>query len=103
MCIGDTSLRNYMPKHINPTINRNKITCRCETCIIDMLLESDLNKWRLKKLADLKICIPMQHQPLFYKDIRKIIIHTGIKGFQTIHKFIPDTVMLHHPIIVFFQ
>ena len=26
VCIGDTSLRKYMPKYIKPTSNRNKIT-----------------------------------------------------------------------------
>ena len=26
VCMGDTSLRKYMPKYINPTSNINKIT-----------------------------------------------------------------------------
>ena len=51
--IVDTSLRKYMPKYIKPTINRNTITCGCETCISDMLLQSDSNKWRLLQLSKL--------------------------------------------------
>ena len=34
-------------------INRNNITCGCKICISDMLLQSDLNKWRLLKMAKL--------------------------------------------------
>ena len=30
-CIGDTSLRKYMPKYIKPMINIDKITCGFET------------------------------------------------------------------------
>ena len=33
--------------------NRNDILCGCETCISAMLLQSDINKWRLRKLAKL--------------------------------------------------
>ena len=47
LCFGDASLRKYMPKNIKPIINRNNITCRCKTCISAMLLQSDLNKWRI--------------------------------------------------------
>ena len=53
ICIGDTSLRKYMPKYIKPMSNRNKITCGCKTCISAMLLQSDLNKWRISQLAKL--------------------------------------------------
>ena len=31
--IGDSSLRYYMPKHINQMNNKNNITYGCETCI----------------------------------------------------------------------
>ena len=50
VCIGDTSLRKYTPKQINPMINRNNITRGCETCISVMLLKSNLNKWWLTQL-----------------------------------------------------
>ena len=53
VCIGDTSLGNYRPKNIQPISNINKITRGCETCISAMLLQQDLNKWRLSKLAKL--------------------------------------------------
>ena len=53
VCIGDTSLRKYMPKYIKPTSNINKITCGCETCISDMLLQIYLSKWRISKLDKL--------------------------------------------------
>ena len=33
--------------------NRNNITRGCETCMSAMLLQSDLNKWRLSQLAKL--------------------------------------------------
>ena len=39
ICIGYTSLRKYMPKYIKPISDRNKITCGCETCISDVLLQ----------------------------------------------------------------
>ena len=42
-----------MPKNIKPASNRNKITCGYKTCIIAMLLQSDMNKWWLSKLAKL--------------------------------------------------
>ena len=48
-----TSLREYIPKYIKTTSNRNKITCGCETCISAMLLQLDLNKWRLSQLTKL--------------------------------------------------
>ena len=32
-------------------ININNITRGCKTCIIDMLLQSDINKWRISQLA----------------------------------------------------
>ena len=46
VCIGDKSLRKYTIKHIKPIINRNNFTCGYETCIITMLLQSDLNRLR---------------------------------------------------------
>ena len=51
--IGDTSLRNYITKYIKPMIYRNSIKCGHKTCISVMLLQSDLNKWRLSQLAKL--------------------------------------------------
>ena len=42
-----------MPKYIKPMSNRNKIKCGCKTCISAMLLQSDLNKWRISQLAKL--------------------------------------------------
>ena len=51
ICIGYKSLRKYTPKNMKPMIDRNNITCGCETCISAMLLQSDLNKWRISKLA----------------------------------------------------
>ena len=47
--IGDTSLRKYIPNEIEKMINRNKITCGCETCISEMLLQYDLNRWWLRQ------------------------------------------------------
>ena len=44
--IGYKSPRNYTSKHRKP-MRRKKITCVFETCISTMLLQSDLNKWRL--------------------------------------------------------
>ena len=52
-CIGDKSLSNYMPKYIKPMSNRNKIRFGCKTCISSVLLQSDINKWRISKLAKL--------------------------------------------------
>ena len=40
-----------MPKYIKPTINKNKITRGWKTGISSILLQSDLNKWRLSKLT----------------------------------------------------
>ena len=53
VCIGDTSLRRYIPKYVKPMRNRNNITYVCVTCIIAMLLQSDINKWRLSQSAKL--------------------------------------------------
>ena len=47
ICIGYTSLRNYMPKNIKPMRNRNNITCGRQICISVILLQSDLEKWRI--------------------------------------------------------
>ena len=51
VCIVDTSLRKCMQEYIKPIRNRNKITCVCKTCISAMLLQSDINKWRLSQLS----------------------------------------------------
>ena len=51
--IGDTSLRNYITKYIKPMIYRNSIKCGHKTCISVMLLQSDLNKFRLSQLVKL--------------------------------------------------
>ena len=51
--IGDTSLRKYTSKYIKSTSNRNKITRGFKKRISDMLLQSDLNKWRLPQLSKL--------------------------------------------------
>ena len=53
ICIGDISLRKYMPQLKKIMSNRNKITYGCETCISAMLLQSVLNKRRISKLAKL--------------------------------------------------
>ena len=50
MCICDTYLRKYTPKHIKPMININKITYGCETFISAILIQFALNKWWLTQL-----------------------------------------------------
>ena len=52
-CIEDMSLRKYIPKYIKQKSNRNKITCGYKNCIGAMLIQSDLNKWRISQLAKL--------------------------------------------------
>ena len=32
VCIGDTLLQMYIPKHINPMSNRHNIVYTCKTC-----------------------------------------------------------------------
>ena len=54
VCIGYMSLRKYIPKHIKLTSNTDNIIFVCETCISAMLLQSDLNKWRLSQLSKLE-------------------------------------------------
>ena len=44
LCIGDMSVRKYVPEHIKPMSNINNIMCGFENCINDMLLQSSLNK-----------------------------------------------------------
>ena len=39
ICIGDASLRNYIPKYIKPMSKRKNITCGCKNCISAMLLQ----------------------------------------------------------------
>ena len=53
ICIGNMSLRKYMQKSIKPISDRNKITRVYKTCISAMLIQSDLNKWRISQLAKL--------------------------------------------------
>ena len=53
VCIADTHLSKYMQKYIKPIINRSNITCGCEICISYVLLQLNLNKWWLSKLAKL--------------------------------------------------
>ena len=38
---------------MEPMSNKNNITRGCETCISDMSLQSDLNKWKISQLAKL--------------------------------------------------
>ena len=42
-----------MPKNIQPTRKRNKITFGCKTVISATLIQSNINKWMLSKLAKL--------------------------------------------------
>ena len=49
ICIGDMSLRKYMPKSMKQMSDRNKLTHGCKICIRDMLLQSNLNKWRISQ------------------------------------------------------
>ena len=44
VCIGDTSLINYMLKHIMSMSNITRITCECETFISTILFQPYLNK-----------------------------------------------------------
>ena len=39
--IGSNLLTKYIPKHINPTTNRDKTSCGCEACISAMFLQYD--------------------------------------------------------------
>ena len=42
-----------MPKCIEPMSNKNNITCGCKTCIISLLLQLDINKWRISQISKL--------------------------------------------------
>ena len=53
ICIEYTSLSKYIPKYIKPMSNINNITCGFKTRISAILLQSDLNKYRLSQLAKL--------------------------------------------------
>ena len=101
VCIIDTSLRNYMQKNSMRKIN--KITCVSETCISAVLLQYDLNKRNLTQYILLKSCRSTQNQPVFYKDIIKIIMNTIIKYFQTIHRFLSEPMMIRHHIVLRIQ
>ena len=50
--IGDKLLIKYIPKHINPTRNRNNITYECETYICAIFIKYDLNEWWLRLLEN---------------------------------------------------
>ena len=50
VCIGDTSLSKYIPTTIKPRSKRNRITYICESCIVAILIQLDLNKCRLTQL-----------------------------------------------------
>ena len=43
-----------MPKYIKPMGNRNRITCGRKTFISDMLIQSDINKWRISQVNKLE-------------------------------------------------
>ena len=103
VCIGDTSLRKYIPKNINPKINIKIITCVCETCISTMLLQYNLNKLQLILLKNMKSYISMSHQPGFYKYQRNVMMNKIIITFQNIHTLILDLSMLLHHIIFLSQ
>ena len=48
--------------------NINNIKCGCKTCISAILLQSDLNKWRLLQLAKLgKLCINYESNRLLQR------------------------------------
>ena len=51
VCMGDKSLMNYTPRYIKLTSNRNNITCGWKTYTSAMLLQSDINKWRLSQFS----------------------------------------------------
>ena len=53
ICIGNMSLRKYMQNFIKPISDRKNITCVYKTCISAMLIQSDLNTWRISQLAKL--------------------------------------------------
>ena len=42
-----------MQKYIKPMSNRNNTTYGCKTCISAMLLQSDINKWRISVISKL--------------------------------------------------
>ena len=53
VCIGDTSLRMYRPKHIKLMRNSNNITYGRKICISAMSFQSNHNKWRLTQFEKL--------------------------------------------------
>ena len=55
MCIGDTSSRKYIYRHIKTTGNRYRVTCVYKTCIGSILLQSDLNKLKVSQTCFWKI------------------------------------------------
>ena len=88
VCIGYKYLRKFIPKYIKPMSNINNITCGCETCISAMLLQSDINKWSLSKLAKLDHLYINSASTRIYKDLRSISLNTRIKYFQIFHIYI---------------
>ena len=88
VCIGNMSLRNYTTKYIKPKTNRNNITCGCKTCISAILLQLDLNGWRISQLDKLdKLYINYASTGLL-KYPRMISLNKIIKHLQIIHIFI---------------
>ena len=51
--IGDNSLMGVHDKIYKTNDQQKKTTCGCKTFISAMLLQSDLNKWRLSQLVKL--------------------------------------------------
>ena len=88
VCIGDKSLRNYMPKYIKTTSNKNKISCGYKTCIRAILLPSDLNKWMSSQLAKIDKLYTNYASTRLLKDLRSISLNIIIKYFQIIHIYI---------------
>ena len=77
-----------MPKYIKPTSKINTIACGCETFISAMLIQSDINKWRLSQLAKLDKLYINSASTIIYKDLSMISLNTRVKYFQIIHIYI---------------
>ena len=99
MCISDTYLINYTPKHINPLRNRINIACVCETCISDMLLQYDLNKWRLKQLSNFEKIYIYAASTRLLKISKKYDYEYNNQIFPKIHTYISKSMMMRHHII----
>ena len=54
--------------------NRNNITCGCKTCISAILLQPDINKWRILQLSKLdKLYIHSASTRLFQRYTHDLI------------------------------